>query len=421
MNSTKTRAPIWTLGATAAVAASLLLAGAGTADAGKRNNKRDVELVRPSAAPDADASGVLRITTSKRGEKGLLKLRNLDAKTRYEVHDGDTDEVLGIVRTDRRGKAKMKLRRKVSAVGKSGSFDMPGNIEICRLDDDTPLLVGDTDVPELGEAPAFGFGHYEGAPGWAAFVDMFSFAAEDMEGFHLSLSSFPTRDDEMVRPLARGPMVRGPIDLGETYDYSRDTFAGDELPLGVDSVAELAGRAFRIVDADDNVLVRGVLPELQRPEWQRPEWGMPELPDFPQRPEHGGGPNHDRPPDARGPAGKFGGLLDRLPEFDMPAFGWDWDVDALFQNPDRPNADNWDFIDIMPPDFMPFPAPEREESDLRLEIADENGDLTDVGNLDRIIFPEIDWPEWPAWECPMDGDEEPDATERDPATNTGMR
>ena len=42
-----------------------------------------------------------------------------------------------------------------------------------------------------------------------------------------------------------------------------------------------------------------------------------------------------------------------------------------------------DFFSIMPPDFFPFPEPEREESDLLLRIADAEGALYDAFGLEE--------------------------------------
>ncbi len=410
---------------TALVTTLTVLAGGVTAEAGRKHRShdgRDVELVRPLLGPDADASGVLRVKTSKRGEKGVLKLRNLDPRTRYEVRDAATDELLGTVRTNRRGKAKMKLRRRVRDAGKSASFEMPERIEIYRMDDDHAVLMGDTDgsvLPEI-DLPSFAFERYDGAEGWRGFVDMFSFPAKDVERFSLSLK--------------KAPAERG--QRGDVFDYTRGPLTDEGLPLDVETVADLAGRAFRVVTADGTVLLRGVLPELEQPELRMP----PMMDWLGDGPREGGSfgdcpfQNDDEADDAEaadGPA-KMGGFMDRMPSLrDMPDFGRGrgdrdrgdrmgggrglgdllggmFDMDEMFGMFDMD-----DMFDIMPPDFMPFPQPEREPSRLRLEIADDDGNLTDVGNLDRIVFPDVDWADIDFdWDCPR-GDHDDDMHDGD--------
>ena len=371
----------------AAVAAGLAALAPATAEAGKKRTQHDVELARPAASPDADAAGVLRVTTTARGETGVLRLSDLDPRTRYAVHDADTDEVLGKVRTNRKGKATLKLRRKVRSAGKKAVFDLPERIEICPIDGDGVVLVGGTDAPPREDLPAFGFAYYEGRDGWSAFVDVFSFPPQDMESFRLSLNGLPTE---------RGAP-------GEEYEYARDTLAGDELPLGVASVAELAGRAFRVVGPDGTVYVRGVLPALERPELRLPpetDFPVVPLPDvrFTDRPVRDGTATRTAAGKMDWSRGWDGTWTD--PGFDVPGFLGPPD----FELPPDGDGLPVDWIDILPPDWLPFPMPEREPSRLRLEIADDDGTLTDCGHLDHIVWPEIDWPVWP---CPMDGEERP--------------
>jgi hypothetical protein len=435
------------LTAAAALAAGFVLAAAGSADAakarGKQNQARNVELIRSTMGDDADAAGVLRVKSNKNGDTGVLKVKRLEPRTWYEVRDADTDEVLGRLRTNRRGKGKLKIRQRVAA-GKL-KWTLPAGIEIFRTDGELPLLEGDVDQRGEGEGlPAFGFAYYDGADGITAAVDMTSLPEGSFESFHLSVN--PPRTE------------REPAD--HVFEYSADSFRDDELPLGVESVTELAGRAFEVVDGDNNVLVDGVLPELESPELRMPpEFDMPGMDGLRGMggllPGMGGGNDMGRGNDMghggsmedlfRMPAKHGSGESDKgdasgdksdasgdknWGDVDWTAFDKDMDWGTAtgrgegkpgFDDlPDFMDFDFDDFFMLMPPDFFPFPEPETEESDLVLRIADAKGLLTDVGNLTKVIFPDFEW------DCPTehedrDGDESEDDEAGDGETGDDVR
>src|SRR6187455_213930 len=93
-----------------AVALGLSLVAAPDALARDGGNRvKRLELTRPSDGPDADAEGVVRIERTKGADRTVIRLSHLDPRTVYEVRDAATDELLGQVRTNRRGRATFNL------------------------------------------------------------------------------------------------------------------------------------------------------------------------------------------------------------------------------------------------------------------------------------------------------------------------
>ena len=393
------------LSTAAALAAGLVLASVGTASAAKarnrgknktRNSARNVELLRPATGSDADATGILRVRSNRTGSTGVLKLRQLDPRTWYEVRDAETDEVLGRVRTNRRGKAKLKIRRKVDA-GKL-KWELPDGIEIFAADGDLALLAGDVfeRVEDgIGDgAPAFGFESYEGADGITAIANLVSFPGGDFESFHVSV--IPARSDDAAPDFA--------------FEFSASTYSGDELPLDVETVTELGGRDFEVLDGDGNVLVSGTLPNVEALEFEMPSLGdLPMFGDMPTRDElpKFGDLFRGTSPAKRG-SGNAGNAEDGTHrsgfDFDFD-FGDDFEFD--FGDDFQFDFDFEDLFTRMPFDMLPFPLPETEESDLVLRIADADGTLTDVGNFAKITLPDFEW------ECPVEHDGEYDKDHAD--------
>ncbi len=384
----------------AALCVGLLLSAPATAGAG--TNTRSIELVRDADARDPDAVGNLRVKTNRKGEIGTLKLRRLEPRTWYAVRDAATGEVLGEVRTNRRGKAKLRIRHRASS-GKAG-FDVPDEIEVVERDTGNTLLRAATDETDA-TAPAFGFGEFEGADGHMAWVDLFSYPGEEIESFYLSLS--PPFDPDATEDV--------------WYEFSADTMLGDQLPLGAQTVTELAGRAFRIENARGAVIVRGALPDLEQmrnrmpPEFEDPWFPMPEdgfFMDLPAGDDRGMAPS-----DMPGIAAMF--------DFDFGRKAGKRGDDAARSGGDtRPGSPLLDdMMWMMPPEWFPFPEPDQERSDLLLRIADEAGDLQDIGNLIRYRLDRPDWNDgwddgwddnWIDWidelpDCPMHDDGATDA------------
>ena len=132
----------------AALVGALLAGGTPAADAGTTR----ADLSRGPGAGGSDAEGRLQFKQKRRGERLKIRLDNLEPRTEYEVRDGATDEVLGTVRTDRRGRAKKTLR---AARGETLSGAM---LEICEPGSDDPILEGQ--VPDDGSGDKVPDGSY---------------------------------------------------------------------------------------------------------------------------------------------------------------------------------------------------------------------------------------------------------------------
>ena len=245
----------WTAALAVAGLAALAL-GAGADDAwargGGRAEARRLELTRPAGGVDDDASGEVRVRQLANGERAIVEVRNLDPRTRYEVRDPDTDRVLGILRTNRRGRGTLKIDD--SRRGKRAQLDGVARVQVLDGETGEPVLEGD--LPDNGDNGSaddgsgdeflIGFDTYENDEGDLATATMGAFGADSF--FDFTFLPAPDAND-------RGWM--------SIYSYTVDTAAGDELPVGADSAQDLVGRAFELRDADGNVVVAGDLPELE--------------------------------------------------------------------------------------------------------------------------------------------------------------
>lgn len=343
----------------ALLAGCALFAAAPAAHAkrGKKNKGAKVELVRPAEGADADATGVLRVKTRKSGVRKLvLKLRNLDPKTWYEVRDLDTDELLGTVRTNRRGKATKKIKLAADAEAFKASTGGTDGVTVVRQGDDSDVLMGElddegTDDTTGASEPGYGFAWYGDFGGINAQVSMFG--EERADTFSLTLC-IPA-DDENEETL---------------YELFATDADDGELPLDVDEVAELSERRFRIVDADGAVVFDSELPEFET------------FDEGPYRPFD----------DIEWP--EFDGEFEDFGDWDDFEFGdwenFDWtDMDFGFDEPnDRGGrgrrANKGSDRETESPEG-PFTAP------FTLEIADAAGALVEVGELSELLPPEFEF------------------------------
>jgi hypothetical protein len=134
------RSEVRTRGAVAALAGAALLAlpfpGAEALAKGAERS----ELTLGSGG--SGGRGSIRYERKKRKESVDVRLDGLAPGTTYEIRDAETDEVLGTVRTNRKGRAKRTLRgQDLSLGGRS--------LEICEPGSDEPILEGE--IP--GEKP----------------------------------------------------------------------------------------------------------------------------------------------------------------------------------------------------------------------------------------------------------------------------
>ncbi len=323
----------WVMGLCAVGA---LVAGAPDAYAakGKKKGKKrpqEVEMVQPAHSPDVDANGVVRVTVQNNGKRKLvIKLRDLDPKTRYEVRDALTDAVLGTVRTNKKGKAKLRIKDggRRSDAPKLAEAD---DLEVTYEDDGECVLEADLSRVEAGEEePAAGFAILGGEETNLSF-SLFTDPEYEFEEFYASLC----------------------IDGADAfYDFSAFVEEGEgDLPLGVDSVEDLAERAFRVTDVDGDVVFEGDLPALETLDFEDfGDFDDMDWDDFDDFDDMGEFDDFDD-------MGDFG-------DFDL--FG-DFDFDG-------PTGEN---------PVGQFDAP------FTLEIADADGVLTDVGTFEAIELPDF--------------------------------
>ena len=372
-------------GLVALVAAGALAGGAAPALA-----KKHTEVVRLVSVAEgtatADATGKLKITTSRRSEKAVLRVKHLAPRTVYEVRDRDTDELLGTFRTNRRGKGKFVMRASPDGTrrGKNATAmkDLPDAVEVAG-EDGTTVLDGEREGEGDKNDPGFAFGaeQYEGEDGSTLFVGMSSFTHGDESAQSFSLSLMP--------PVGEDGFPN------EMFEFHA---VGEDLPLGVKTVAALAGCDFEVRDGDGETIVAGKLPELEEIECPEPpdiddlpdiDWGDRDGPDRPMMPPMGGElPDlEELPDDLRRIVTMFaeGGEpseWENLPEWDDS--GW---------NDSNWNDSSWDEWED---EFAP---PEGEESDVTLWIRAKSdaGELEKVAHLIRYELPDF-------VVCPMDGD-----------------
>lgn len=315
---------------------------------GKKNQGERVELVRPVDGSDADASGVLRVKTKNNGARRIVvKLENLDPKTWYEIRDLDTDELLGTVRTNKRGKARKKLKLAARDAQKASTGGEDG-VAVVRQNDQANVLEGDMRSDDAADEvePGYAFGWYGEWDDINAQVSMF--AEEDLQSFSLTLCI--PGDDETEEAL---------------YELFATDGEDDSLPLDVSSVAELAERRFRIVDADGAVVFDGDLPEFESFDGKFDDWG-----DWDDT-------------DAWDDMGDWEDWDAGFEDFDWGDLDWS-DFDFGFDEPER-GRNRRDARNDSESPTGPFTAP------FTLEIADADGTLTEVGELGEVLPPEFEF------------------------------
>ncbi len=286
-----------------------------------------VELVPPGDTGETDASGKVKIVHRKRGDRMVVRIKKLARHTVYNVVDADTGEVLGSIRTNKRGRGRLVLTEGRSTLpGKVAAIEeLPDHIDIVADGDDARVLETEADPLLL-----VGLEEYTGDAGDKASITLISIPARpesdmmDIECFILSLAP----------PLEEG---EGFPDV--SYALMLDSVTGDDMPLGVDHASELAERAFEIRDGNGTVWVAGDLPAVV---------GLD---------ENGPGP---------GPEDWV------LPEMD--------DVPNWRDGSDRDDGSSWNGS---------FTYPQPVEYDVTLWIADEDGILTRTHNLLRIDLPDL--------------------------------
>lgn len=236
--------------AVCAVALGVSLVAAPDAFARDRRKVDRLELTRPAGGPDADAKGVVRIERARSGDRTVIRLSHLDPRTVYEVRDAATNDLLGEVRTNRRGRASFNLTRslaKAALAGGSDGADAPDDVQIFDGETGDCVLEGGVVVDPCEDLLA-GYADYENDAG-----DYGSVFMESAPGFDSEFFSFTFFSSQESFAAAY-------------YDFTRMTLLGDELPLGAESVTELAGRAFEVRGPDGAVLLDDVLPDLEKEE-----------------------------------------------------------------------------------------------------------------------------------------------------------
>jgi hypothetical protein len=314
-----------------------------------RNRVKRLELTRPSDGPDADAEGVVRIERTKGADRTMIRLSHLDPKTVYEVRDAATDEPLGQVRTNRRGRATFNLTRTMAKSAEAGGGDAASGVsDVQILDGGTGdcVLQGGV-VVDPCEGLLDGFADYENEAG--DYGSVFMESAPGFESEFFSFTFFSSRESFAAA----------------YFDFTRMTLLGDELPLGVESVTELAGRAFEVRSPEGDVLLDDVLPELEQSECITID---------PEKPDDGGDWGDFWSGDWTGGGG------DGLPGAGDGSYGADGTYRSAAKSGVRDGADG---------------NGGSSPSGFTLWIEDENGELQQAGEFDQILY---DVPV----ECPYD-------------------
>jgi hypothetical protein len=334
----------------AAVVCALLAADDAFAKDGKAPKRQTMEMTRSSGA-DADATGTVKVTHGKRRDTTVLTLNHLDPRSRYEVRESGTGELLGHVRTNRKGHGTFNLSKSLAKAASSGGSE--GDVdEVDVVDPDTGEVVLTGDVTPPDPVPAYGFESYADDDGDSAYVEMSTYPDY---GDTFSLSFYPAADASADPAGSRG----------FAYAFLRDTASGDDLPLGASSVTELAGRAFEIRGADGAVALAGDLPALQDAEdpivWDEP-------------------PVWDDGGDDRGGWDDGNG-------WDY-TIGWDaWggvDDDGVLGNGGSDDPSNGVFDRKSAKSHRHHGK--ADEADYRLFVADANGDFQDCGALEEQTY-----------------------------------
>jgi hypothetical protein len=305
----------------------------------KKDKPQIVELT--STGKDFDAEGKVKVHAGKKGDQTVIELSKLKPKTVYEVRDKTTGELLGTVKTNRKGKASFNLTKtlaKSASVGGSDADDVD-DVEIVDPATGDSVLEGDVDPP--APEPAEGYADYYDDDGDAGSAYLSSWP-EYGESFSLSFMPAASEDDSKF----------------SYYDFNRSTADGDELPLGVDTVAELGGRAFEIRDADGNVALAGELPEVETLDF---DWG-----------DDGNGIREGEWDDW----GDWGGDKDEDWSNWLPEGGWsDWGGYDDGWNP----AGGDDGRNGITKSGKRNGGVKEDAADFTLFVADENGDLQNAG------------------------------------------
>lgn len=332
--------------ALAVVATAALWSATPSAEAGQRRSKVErVQLIRPDHTTDTDAAGMVKVRDGRRVDVMIVNVRRLNPRTEYEVRDIETDDTLASVRTNRRGRARVRLR--ASTVRKAPLEELPNAVGIFEKETDECVL--ETDEP-IGDPPVEGFADYKGDEGHTGLVGLLSIPDLEMECFLLTM--FP--------PVEEGDEGDEGDDRANSHDACPTEFfelmiekgAGDELPLGVESARELAERAFEIRDGDGVVVLGGNLPAVDEIEWMKPFPGTPPMNDLPPMDDM---PQIMLPPMRDGAGNGIGGIMFDFPEPEKSEFVlWIADEDGVLQEIDALNhIDFGDYFDDFPEDRGP--------------------------------------------------------------------
>jgi hypothetical protein len=298
------------------------------------------------------------------------------------------------VTTNRKGRATFNVTRSLRKAAEADGSESSGgedvsSVEIVKEGTDDCVLEGGVDKDAF-ENISFGFADYGNEAGDSASVSMFSAPGFGDESFNVTL--FPIQESFAAA----------------YFDLYRDTAQGDELPLGVDSVNELAGRAFQILTPEGTVLIEGDLPLLEDADFGWDDsWGgeKPGEGDRLADPASGiwAGPNGDW-----WDGGEWDGSWDKPDSSDDGSeddWSWsdDWSkedlnfFDAAGARPGTTKSAK-SHRGVKEDPATDEPSDDEPVSGYTLRIADGNGDFQDAGVFQQIL---LDHP----IECPWNGDD----------------
>ncbi|MCE9634925.1 MAG: hypothetical protein K8T90_04400 [Planctomycetes bacterium] len=236
---------------------ALALVASGTPDAfakgaarGRKNKVETVRMAAPASGASVGGKGSITITHGRKGDDAVLTVKGLPARTRYNVVDSATGDVLGTLKTNKKGRGTFDLtpgvgKRSAAATGgeNAGDGTIPDVIDLVDPNSGDPILTGDT----TGDLQAlYGYASLGNATE-SATITMGSDPAADSQYFSFSYFAEPDAD----------------ANFAGVYELYTETANGDELPLGRASVLDLAGKDFQVRNASGNIVFKGSLPDVE--------------------------------------------------------------------------------------------------------------------------------------------------------------
>jgi len=197
------------------------------------------------------AKGTVK-SRSKRGVRiSVLKMKRLDRRRDVTVFDDSTGEEVGRVRTNRRGRARLRLREEVSA---TGTLTKLTALSVNKADGGSLLLIApEAEGPLTARSSSLSFiPTGDDFSTWTAWASLHAF--EDGQGELMRLEVSPPDD-----------LFPSPKDTRVRFGFTASSLDAN-LPFGASTIADIGNRAYRIRDGQGGIVAESRLPPvLPRP------------------------------------------------------------------------------------------------------------------------------------------------------------